>query len=1038
MSFRKRFETNFVSYNGQVYHVEIWDKNYTTGAALNFNIGAGGPEISYESDDDNRFSTILCSTCSIPVVIQNDAANMQTWINSIIDSYEERDVYVHVYLGGNNNFRSLWSGYLLMDLSNTSDESKPYDFTLNFTDGLSILKDIDFVVDESILPPYSNTNIYWGPSSFTFWISQILQKGNFATTTEGASFDYVFSTSVNWYNTKHNSTAQSFDPMNKTLVKVGAFAEKNNEGTYKVKDCYEVLKELLRHWGCRIVYWRHQFWIIQIPNLLIADTGTAVAPDNVNTRVYTKTGAASTNLAYLGSPWFTPYTVRLRNAATPTGRVAKMSGTKYGYQPPLKKTSANFIQQIEMNAFKGFPESGLGITPTLSIEVLQDPIVDAASSTFLSLKIPLVWKQNRSAVTVGQFTYVKPEIYFNLKATDGSTTKYLHFNGGNISDVGNYSWSTSVPQSNGTTAGSSTSHQKPRWTCQPFYTGSTASQTFSSKCDFDILIPTDSAFTGNFTFSFIVDSLNDMNTNKDFVCLDYGRPSSSGYASTNNFATCGLSFSNALTLGSGLITTTLTTPSWGGNNRRVANYSTGLDTFEGKITLLNSSAGAGTYMQQQQLATSLNNSQKFDFGEMFFGDADEDYAYGSLKVTTNAGADVFTDPSGQWGVGTLSGTKSFTQLLLEEYMKGQITAVQLVNMRLVTDTEAKRDQFNRPQYVNPVGRVIENDVFGGTGQFIYVFQSGKFNMLSDEWDYNGFELKSETISGSSTSTTTHTGGNLPTPSSVALARVSPNVPNAVTLPANSNILTYITAAVQTQTATTSLTVQPVPMILKSGQKFRVLNAGSGGNFTITTSSDVEANATTIPISSITLTDEVLAENSIITFDSQDMTSQYQNKTSGTVGNLTVSNYALGPLQKSSGGVTNIVGMDYNYIKILPHHFLANDDNTTYSVAYKDGSGQTGVVPEDGALELFAFVNIPYGKTATTVDVFGSNAKTLNVYVHNVNDGSGLGTSIGTGAVNTTLDITDTAGTDTNFLTIKITTTATSNRIFGGKVTLIDS
>ena len=45
------------------------------------------------------------------------------------------------------------------------------------------------------------------------------------------------------------------------------------------------------------------------------------------------------------------------------------------------------------------------------------------------------------------------------------------------------------------------------------------------------------------------------------------------------------------------------------------------------------------------------------------------------------------------------------------------------------------------------------------------------------------------------------------------------------------------------------------------------------------------------------------------------------------------------------------------------------------------------------------------------------------------------TSKGSGNANTTLDITDVNSSATNFLAIKVTTVATSNRVYGGSVTI---
>ena len=84
-------------------------------------------------------------------------------------------------------------------------------------------------------------------------------------------------------------------------------------------------------------------------------------------------------------------------------------------------------------------------------------------------------------------------------------------------------------------------------------------------------------------------------------------------------------------------------------------------------------------------------------------------------------------------------------------------------------------------------------------------------------------------------------------------------------------------------------------------------------------------------------------------------------------------------------------------------------------------------------ELYAFVSIPEGMKATHVDIYDKDDLAIEVFEVQIN--ATTMTSKGSGNCNTTLDITDVNATATNFLAILITTTATTNKIFGGKVTI---
>jgi hypothetical protein len=137
--------------------------------------------------------------------------------------------------------------------------------------------------------------------------------------------------------------------------------------------------------------------------------------------------------------------------------------------------------------------------------------------------------------------------------------------------------------------------------------------------------------------------------------------------------------------------------------------------------------------------------------------------------------------------------------------------------------------------------------------------------------------------------------------------------------------------------------------------------------------------------------------------------------------------------KASGVTPNVYN---NIIKILPSDFVANDDAGTSKVgiAYKATAGSSyGMKPNATDTELFALVPIPQGMKATHVDVYDKYNKGVIVYEAQIN--ATTLTSKGTGNCNTQIDITDVNSTATNFLAIEVTTTATSDRVFGGQVTI---
>ena len=128
----------------------------------------------------------------------------------------------------------------------------------------------------------------------------------------------------------------------------------------------------------------------------------------------------------------------------------------------------------------------------------------------------------------------------------------------------------------------------------------------------------------------------------------------------------------------------------------------------------------------------------------------------------------------------------------------------------------------------------------------------------------------------------------------------------------------------------------------------------------------------------------------------------------------------------------------NTIKILFQDFMANDDiGVTKTVQFKD-DGTTGLKAGHDNIELYAFIDIPEGKKATDVIIYGT-PETVAVDVFEMDvDASGLGSTLGTGTIGTSLDFTDVDSTATNFLAIKVTTTSfTGDRVYGGLLTIAD-
>jgi len=97
-----------------------------------------------------------------------------------------------------------------------------------------------------------------------------------------------------------------------------------------------------------------------------------------------------------------------------------------------------------------------------------------------------------------------------------------------------------------------------------------------------------------------------------------------------------------------------------------------------------------------------------------------------------------------------------------------------------------------------------------------------------------------------------------------------------------------------------------------------------------------------------------------------------------------------------------------------------------------GAGYGMRSPNSNA-ELFAFVSIPEGMKATHVHIYAKG--TYSIEVFEVQIDATTVSSKGSGNCNTNLDITDVNASATNFLAIMVSITATTDKVYGGIVTI---
>ena len=808
MAFGKKYFSSYKSNNNLDYYLELWVENFDS-SATEISVGAGGPVISYETDQEDRFSPILSSQCVLPFVVKN--TSLQAFIQQLRTTYKERQVYLHLYRATSSTYtttKPIWSGFLVMDLGSGEDVSFPYEQKLTFVDGLSLLKDIDFVdLSDTSTPPgdtiplneriqgnYDRLNMYYGPAVYTFWIKEILAKAGIAISGvdgQGVSIDYGFTTAVNWYNADMQNTNQGSDPLGLTQCVVSMFHNKNDQDVFTPENCYTVLKELLRHWGARITYWKHEFWIVQIPEYIQDESGLIDNPDNINSRQYNRFGTLTGSQDHLGDTYYTRYEQTIQS-----NQVSKLVGTKYNYLPMIHNAEADFLSFASKNYYGGFP---YGVNAE-SQEIFQGTIIDPSTANFLWLSVPLnwTWDMTGSSLTAGHENGWWCSVKFNFYASDGTTTYYLQYDS---SGQGSYYWVLEADWN-------------PLGNTSPKYIIKSRSLTETNYIGFQENIPfvdsSGSAITMTGAWSFFLDiedfaNQSSSGNNGSFYCRFSGYAPSSHYSyvkkdpyqefpylpTTSDVSGGGpqtksgtVRWSNTLENPSGVTTTSFSTPA--GFDAGTSQADIQLITtspFKGLLQTLNTTQTSSFGLSLNTQVNNSTNTEKFSFGTLLWGDAIQQFAVGCLRVN-NGTAFVKTNPDGEWGRGTLTGTNTFTELLIDEFLSGQIKVVIAPTMRLAVGEENKNQTATgtsgpatRPRYVNPIGRLRE--FRSNETDPEYIFRRGSFHSLYDEWDYEGYQILRDTVS--STTTTTDIGdlGGTQDNKPISNAKMIGNVNNAL-------------------------------------------------------------------------------------------------------------------------------------------------------------------------------------------------------------------------------------------------------------------
>ena len=348
-----KYKCNFYGTHGTNWEVQLWDSSYSSSTTV-IKLMDPGFTLEYQGQGKEIFDPIKGSQLKVHLCIEDNATGsaLLTWIQGTLLTNQEDRFNIALY----KNRSIYWFGVVLPDLSGFADASKPFEFVLTASDGLARLK--DFTFDYAV----STDNM----AKFSQIIYNLLKK---TPAYISGTQTYLFSTNVDWYEDQMEPKGSGIDPINTTYVHTKSFAKKADDGTWEGMTYYDVLEQICKHWGMRVMMVDGLFKFVQL--------GCYEDGLTEYERFYLKsTGVYDTASSF--SP-----KVQINVSAGSLPRVK--SGNQWNYYPALKDVYLRmpFINKNFLNGAGNVP-----YTETTTNPLIGGININLAFSTTLVLSFP--------------------------------------------------------------------------------------------------------------------------------------------------------------------------------------------------------------------------------------------------------------------------------------------------------------------------------------------------------------------------------------------------------------------------------------------------------------------------------------------------------------------------------------------------------------------------------------------------------------------------------------------------------------------------
>ena len=382
---------------------------------------------------------------------------------------------------------------------------------------------------------------------------------------------------------------------------------------------------------------------------------------------------------------------------------------------------------------------------------------------------------------------------------------------------------------------------------------------------------------------------------------------------------------------------------------------------------------------------------------------------------------------GDWGIDTLSGDNSFSSQLASDILNSQGQATKTFSVQTTLDP-TKGPYFNdgtanRPIFACPITKFFTpTHTASGTIGTNWIMNTATWIPIKDIWKWKLYEQKNYAIVGNVTTTGTagantglYGGAGVPIPDPDIDIPVAPppsgnqgpsqaqqmrlfntqKIPSIAAVKVNQVISTSSYPYQQTITyldveeiATAIFKVGDVFSLQTQSQTWTNPNSNLTGTILYTpteplsfeVSADQPAGATRISVVSQDITRDILVGDTI-SFDVKDIISQYQSKTKGTIGGMTITSDSIDGA-KSVGREQVFLRGDGNGLSEGNYYVLNGEDNTRSGRFSPENTNAPATISTQRAIKSGIFIcDADYTIESGTSIITGTNGWDMEVHLY---------------------------------------------------------